>query len=66
MKIKLYDSTPLHKANFEKLVGEKYYDGLLFHRVINGFMIQGGDPQSKGAGPNARLGMGGPGYLVDA
>jgi cyclophilin family peptidyl-prolyl cis-trans isomerase len=47
--VKLYDSTPLHRDNFIKLVKEKFYDSLLFHRVIDGFMIQGGDPTSKNA-----------------
>lgn len=55
----LYDETPLHKANFEKLVGSGFYDGLLFHRVIQNFMIQGGDPDSKNAEKGARLGGGG-------
>ncbi|HLO43116.1 MAG TPA: peptidylprolyl isomerase [Leadbetterella sp.] len=55
----LYDETPLHKANFLKLVKEHYYDSLLFHRVIEKFMIQGGDPNSKGAKEGARLGSGG-------
>lgn len=55
----LYDETPLHKANFEKLVKSKFYDGLLFHRVIQNFMIQGGDPNSKNAEQGARLGSGG-------
>jgi peptidyl-prolyl cis-trans isomerase B (cyclophilin B) len=66
MKIKLYDDTPEHKANFLKLAEEGYYDDLLFHRVIEGFMIQGGDPDSKGAEPEARLGGGGPGYKIPA
>lgn len=66
MKIELYDDTPLHRDNFIKLVNDGFYNGTLFHRVINGFMIQGGDPQSVSAGPNQRLGAGGPGYLVDA
>lgn len=62
----LYDETPKHKENFIKLAKEKYYDSLLFHRVIEGFMIQGGDPDSKNAKPNQSLGRGGPGYTVDA
>ena len=62
----LYDETPKHKENFLKLVREHYYDSLLFHRVIEGFMIQGGDPDSKHAEKNARLGNGGPGYTIDA
>ncbi|MDX1407954.1 MAG: peptidylprolyl isomerase [Saprospiraceae bacterium] len=66
MKVKLYDDTPLHRDNFEKLVNEGFYNGLLFHRVIPGFMIQGGDPDSREAAPGQRLGMGGPGYQVDA
>lgn len=66
MLIELYDSTPKHRDNFLKLAEDGFYDGLLFHRVINGFMIQGGDPQSKGAGATQPLGMGGPGYQVDA
>jgi peptidyl-prolyl cis-trans isomerase B (cyclophilin B) len=62
----LYDETPKHKENFIKLAKEKYYDSLLFHRVIEGFMIQGGDPDSKKAKPNQALGRGGPAYTVDA
>ncbi len=66
MTIKLFDSTPKHRDNFIKLVEEGFYDGLLFHRVVNGFMIQGGDPNSKNAGPKKRLGSGGPGYRIPA
>jgi cyclophilin family peptidyl-prolyl cis-trans isomerase len=66
MKALLYDETPLHKANFIKLAKEGFFDSLLFHRVIQGFMIQGGDPNSKGAAPGERLGNGGPGYTVPA
>lgn len=66
MVIELYNNTPLHRDNFVKLVEEEYYDGLLFHRVISGFMVQGGDPRSKNAKPNDQLGSGGPGYQVDA
>ena len=62
----LYDETPKHKENFIKLAKEHYFDSLLFHRVIEGFMIQGGDPESKKAQPGQRLGNGGPGYTVDA
>ncbi len=66
MKLKLYNSTPKHKENFIKLANEGFYDDLLFHRVINGFMLQGGDPNSKDATPETRLGSGGPGYRIDA
>ena len=66
IKIKLYDETPLHKENFLKLVEEGFYDSLLFHRVIDEFMIQGGDPDSKNAEPGVQLGNGGPGYQIDA
>jgi cyclophilin family peptidyl-prolyl cis-trans isomerase len=62
----LYNETPQHRDNFVKLVKAGYYDGTLFHRVINGFMIQGGDPDSKTAKPGQALGMGGPGYTVPA
>lgn len=55
----LYDETPLHKQNFQNLVKKKFYDDLLFHRVIQNFMIQGGDPESKKALAGARLGSGG-------
>jgi cyclophilin family peptidyl-prolyl cis-trans isomerase len=66
MTIRLYNSTPLHRDNFLKLVKQGYYDSLLFHRVIRDFMIQGGDPDSKKAAPGAMLGQGGPGYTVPA
>ncbi len=66
MTVMLYNSTPKHRDNFLSLVEQGYYDSLLFHRVIPGFMIQGGDPDSKNAKPLQRLGMGGPGYRIDA
>lgn len=62
----LYDETPKHKENFIKLAEEHFFDSTLFHRVIQGFMIQGGDPDSKKATPGEPLGRGGPGYTVDA
>lgn len=66
MKAVLYNETPLHKENFIKLAKEGYFDGCLFHRVIDGFMIQGGDPDSKTAKPGQMLGQGGPGYTIPA
>lgn len=66
MKIRLYEETPLHRDNFIKLVSEGYYDGQLFHRVIKDFMIQGGDPSSRGADKGVMLGTGGPGYTIPA
>jgi len=66
MKVLLYDQTPIHKENFLKLAGEGFYDDLLFHRVMRNFMIQGGDPNSRGAAPGAPLGGGGPGYELTA
>jgi peptidyl-prolyl cis-trans isomerase B (cyclophilin B) len=66
MKVELYCNTGLHKENFLKLVREGFLEGLLFHRVVSGFMIQGGDPNSRNAGPQARLGAGGPGYTLPA
>ena len=64
--IALYDDTPEHKANFEKLVRNHFYDGLLFHRIIKGFMIQGGDPNSKTAKAGQHLGNGDVGYTIPA
>ena len=66
MLAELYNSTPKHRDNFIKLADEGYYDDLLFHRVINGFMIQGGDPQSRNAPAGRPLGMGGPDYQIPA
>ena len=64
--VRLYDETPKHRDNFVKLAKEGYFDGTLFHRVIKDFMIQGGDPDSKGAPKGKRLGMGGPDYTIPA
>jgi len=64
--IRLSDSTPLHRDNFIKLVKTNYYPGILFHRVIQNFMIQSGDPDSRGAAPGVPLGNGGPDYLIPA
>lgn len=64
--IRLYGDTPKHRDNFLKLVSEGYYDGVLFHRVIDKFMIQTGDPDSKNAPAGKMLGMGDPGYTIDA
>ena len=64
--VRLYDETPEHRDNFLKLAREGYYDSTLFHRVIKDFMIQGGDPDSKGAPAGKQLGSGGPGYTVPA
>ncbi len=65
MKVALYNETPKHRDNFLKLAREGYYDGTLFHRVIKEFMIQGGDPDTKNAPPDQKLGNGGPGYVID-
>lgn len=66
MKIKLYDKTPKHRDNFVKLVNEKYYDGIRFHRVIEGFMIQTGDPLSRDLSNVNAWGTGGPEYTIPA
>lgn len=66
MVVKLYNKTPQHRDNFIKLVKEHFYDSLLFHRVINGFMIQGGDPESKAAESGTMLGNGDVGYTIPA
>lgn len=64
--VKLYNDTPLHRDNFVKLVKEGFYDGVLFHRVIDSFMIQTGDPSSKEAAKGQMLGSGDPGYTIEA
>ena len=64
--VRLYDETPLHRDNFLKLAREGFYDGTLFHRVIKDFMIQGGDPDSKGAPQGRQLGAGDAGYTIPA
>lgn len=64
--IELFNETPLHRDNFLKLVDEGFYDETIFHRVIQDFMIQGGDPDSRDAEPGVPLGMGGPGYTIPA
>jgi cyclophilin family peptidyl-prolyl cis-trans isomerase len=64
--VKLYEKTPLHRANFIRLVKKGFYDSLIFHRIIPTFMIQGGDPDSKRSASGAMLGNGGPGYTIPA
>jgi Peptidyl-prolyl cis-trans isomerase (rotamase) - cyclophilin family len=64
--LRLSDSTPLHRDNFLRLIKSHYFDSVLFHRVIQNFMIQGGDPLSKHAKPGQPLGNGGPDYTIPA
>ncbi len=64
--VALYDETPKHRDNFVELVKRGFYDGLLFHRVIEDFMVQGGDPDSRDARPGERLGAGGLDYTIEA
>lgn len=64
--LRLYDSTPLHRDNFLRLVKSHFYDSLLFHRVIRNFMIQSGDPNSRRAVSGVALGNGGPAYKIPA
>lgn len=64
--VRLYEETPLHRDNFNKLVSQKFYDGVLFHRVIKGFMIQTGDPLTKDPTKAGSYGTGGPGYTIPA
>ena len=66
IEVVLYNETPQHRDNFIKLVQEKYYEGVLFHRVIKDFMVQTGDGNSKNAAPGQMLGSGDPGYTVPA
>lgn len=66
IKVRLYEDTPKHSENFLRLVREKHYDNLLFHRVIKDFMVQGGASDSKGAAKGALVGLSDPGYTIDA
>lgn len=66
MKVRLYDETPAHRDTFLSLVRKGYYDGLLFHRVVDDFVMQGGDPKSKTAGPETELGSSGKDFKVDS
>ena len=66
IRVKLYKDTPKHRLNFLRLATSHYYDDLLFHRVIDGFVIQGGDPYTRDTSRVSEWGEGGPGYTVDA
>lgn len=66
IKVKLYNDTPIHRDNFIKLTKTKFFDGIIFHRVIKNFMIQGGDPDSRNPKPDSTYGEGGPGYDLPA
>ena len=66
IKVRLFSDTPRHRNNFEKLALAGYYDSLLFHRVINGFMIQGGDPYTRDTSMVSMYGQGGPNYTIPA
>jgi peptidylprolyl isomerase/peptidyl-prolyl cis-trans isomerase B (cyclophilin B) len=62
----LFDQTPKHKENFTKLVQQKYFDSIAFHRVLKNFVVQGGDPSTKPGADTSQIGNGGPGYEIDA
>lgn len=66
IEVKLYGDTPQHRDNMARLAREGYYDGLLFHRVIEDFMVQAGDPDSRSAAKGQMLGSGDPGYTIPA
>lgn len=66
IKLKLYNDTPIHRDNFIKLSKSKFFEGIIFHRVIKNFMIQSGDPDSRNPKPDSTYGEGGPGYDLPA
>ena len=66
IRVRLFKDTPLHRDNFTKLALAGYYNNLLFHRVINGFVIQGGDPFTRDTSLVAKWGEGGPSYTIKA